>query len=105
MNQGFESAYSEYHEKLLGKSGFYWSKWQYDKATTKPTYIVPQPGDLIFYLWSANSSDKLVSHIGIVKKVENGKVYTIEGNKSDMVDDTRDLRIDSREIKGYYKPF
>jgi hypothetical protein len=59
--------------------------------------------DLIFYLWSANSSDKLVSHIGIVKKVENGKVYTIEGNSSDKVRE-RDYYLDSRDIKGYFHP-
>lgn len=37
----------------------------------------PQPGDLIFYDWNI---DKKTDHVGIVVKVENGKVYTVEGN-------------------------
>lgn len=39
----------------------------------------PQPGDQIFYY----STDKTsISHTGIVYKVDNSKVYTVEGNTS-----------------------
>jgi len=39
----------------------------------------PQPGDLVFF--GAGGGE----HIGIVERVENGKVYTVEGNSSDQV--------------------
>ena len=38
----------------------------------------------IFLKWYG--SDALVAdHVGIVERVENGRVYTIEGNSNDMV--------------------
>lgn len=40
----------------------------------------PRPGDQIFF-GKTGSED----HTGIVEKIENGKVYTIEGNASNMV--------------------
>ena len=40
----------------------------------------PSPGDLIFYDWE---SDGLADHVGIVEKVEDGIVYSIEGNAGD----------------------
>jgi len=39
----------------------------------------PQPGDLVFFGPGGGE------HIGIVERVENGRVYTIEGNTSDQV--------------------
>ena len=41
----------------------------------------PQPGDQIFF----GSSTGDVWHTGLVEKVDGNKVYTIEGNTSDMV--------------------
>ena len=40
----------------------------------------PSPGDLIFYDWE---SDGLADHVGIVERVEDGVVYSIEGNAGD----------------------
>ena len=40
----------------------------------------PSPGDIIFFDWE---SDGLADHVGIVEKVENGLIYTIEGNSGD----------------------
>lgn len=40
----------------------------------------PQSGDIIFYDWE---NDGITDHVGIVEKVENGMVYTVEGNTSD----------------------
>ena len=40
----------------------------------------PSPGDIIFFDWE---SDGLADHVGIVEKVENGFVYTVEGNSGD----------------------
>lgn len=39
----------------------------------------PQPGDVIFFYSSDKSS---IAHTGIVYKVDNSKVYTVEGNTS-----------------------
>lgn len=39
----------------------------------------PKPGDQIFF-WNARKTE--ISHTGLVCKVENGRVYTIEGNTS-----------------------
>lgn len=43
----------------------------------KTTGYIPEPGDLIFFDWNI---DKCVDHVGIVQKVANDKVYTVEGN-------------------------
>ena len=41
---------------------------------------VPKAGDIIFFDWEV---DGKVNHVGIVEKVENGKIYTVEGNSTD----------------------
>ncbi len=41
----------------------------------------PSPGDLIFYDWE---SDGLADHVGIVERVEDGVIYSIEGNAGDL---------------------
>lgn len=43
----------------------------------------PQRGDIAFFDWNGNGLTD--EHVGIVTKVENGVVTTIEGNKTDMV--------------------
>lgn len=40
----------------------------------------PVPGMIIFFDWE---SDGESDHVGIVEKVENGTVYTVEGNSGD----------------------
>lgn len=44
----------------------------------------PSPGMIIFFDWdnrgSSGPQDGQADHVGIVQKVENGVVYTIEGN-------------------------
>ena len=42
----------------------------------------PVPGMLIFFDWA--TQDSVPDHVGIVEKVENGMVYTVEGNSRDM---------------------
>ncbi len=58
-----------------------------------------KPGDLIIFK-GTNSKGKQVSHTGIVTKVENGKVYTIEGNTSDKVAE-RSYSLNDSRITGY----
>lgn len=42
----------------------------------------PAPGDAILFDWGKDGTS---DHVGIVEKVADGKVYTIEGNSSDSV--------------------
>ena len=42
----------------------------------------PRYGDIIFFDWDGDMS---ADHVGIVEKVENGRVYTVEGNSGDSV--------------------
>lgn len=46
---------------------------------------VPNPGDIIFFDWVSNGLAGDADHVGIVEKVENGRIYTIEGNSDDSV--------------------
>lgn len=63
---------------------------------------VPKSGDIIFFDW-ADKHDGKADHVGIVDKVENGRVYTIEGNSHDECKQ-RDYDINSSEIRGYGVP-
>lgn len=65
-------------------------KWEEKKYT-------PNSGDLIFFDWQQNGR---VDHVGIVEKVEDGKVYTIEGNSSDEVK-AKSYSLESKSIYGY----
>jgi hypothetical protein len=57
--------------------------WAQDKGIwgNKASYQ-PKAGDAILFDWN---KDGTMDHIGIVEKVANGKVYTIEGNSSNSV--------------------
>ena len=61
--------------------------WAIDQGIYREAHsdYVPQPGDAILYDWQSDDIHR-AQHIGIVEKVENGKVYTIEGNIGDKVD-------------------
>lgn len=53
---------------------------RYYKDGNAWTTTSPKPGYQIFFDWSYRKGANNVDHTGIVKKVENGRVYTIEGN-------------------------
>ena len=58
--------------------------WFQSRGQWLPGSAIPEPGMLIFFKWYG--SDSLIAdHVGIVERVENGRVYTIEGNSGDMV--------------------
>ena len=63
---------------------------------------IPKVGDIIFFDWK-DKHDGVADHVGIVEKVENGRVYTIEGNSNDSCKQ-RDYDINSSEIKEYGTP-
>lgn len=60
----------------------------------------PQPGDIIFFGNRGGSDRGGGRHVGIVERVENGKVYTIEGNSSNAVR-RRSYDLNNPRISGY----
>lgn len=73
--------------------------WFQPRGQWLPGSATPEPGMLIFFKWYG--SDSLIAdHVGIVERVENGRVYTIEGNSGDMVR-RNSYPIGDGEILGY----
>lgn len=68
----------------------------FDSAARGGDYV-PQQGDIIFYYCpdSGPEGNTIATHIGIVLYVENGQVFTIEGN-------ALTCRLDLPEITGEY---
>ena len=58
--------------------------WFQSRGQWLPGSATPEPGMLIFFKWYGSDAT-IADHVGIVERVENGRVYTIEGNSSDMV--------------------
>lgn len=58
-------------------------QWFMLRDRWKDRFYTPQPGDIIFFDWAFNGLDGNTDHVGIVEKVANGRVYTIEGNSGD----------------------
>ena len=60
--------------------------WFRERGQWQDRDYEPSPGDIIFFDWE---NDGLADHVGIVEKVENGLVYTIEGNTGDTCAERR----------------
>lgn len=74
-------------------------KWARDKGIYgTPDQYTPKPGDAILFDWQGKRGS--TDHIGIVEKVEDGWVHTIEGNASDRVM-RRKFKLDDPNIDGY----
>lgn len=74
-------------------------QWFQSRRQWLPGSTTPEPGMLIFFKWYG--SDALIAdHVGIVERVENGRIYTIEGNSNDMVR-RNSYPVGYGEIKGY----
>ena len=69
-------------------------QWFQNRGQWLPGSATPEPGMLIFFQWYG---------VGIVEKVEGGRVYTIEGNLGDQVRQNS-YPIGYGEIKGYGVP-
>lgn len=72
-------------------------KWYKEHSKWKNKSYIPQTGDIIFFDWNG---DDHVQHVGIVEKVENDKVYTIEGNSNDEVRN-KSYSLNNKSIYGY----
>lgn len=66
-------------------------------GTWKEKNYTPAPGDIIFFDWDVNG---IVDHVGIVEKILNGSVYTIEGNANDKCQQL-EYKLNSNIIFGY----
>ncbi len=77
--------------------GVYWFKQRNQWADNR---ITPTPGMIIFFDWDGNG---VPDHTGIVEKVENGRVYTIEGNTADSCRE-RSYPIGGYQVFGYGVP-
>ena len=75
--------------------------WFKDRGQWIGNSFEPSPGMIIFFDWDdEDGQDGNADHVGIVEKVENGRVYTIEGNTSDSCRQ-RSYRVGYYEILGY----
>lgn len=60
--------------------------WFKERGQWADNSAEPTPGMIIFFDWDdpdEGGQDGLSDHVGIVEKVENGRVYTVEGNSGD----------------------
>lgn len=60
----------------------------------------PSAGDIIFFDWEGDGE---TDHVGIVERVENGTVYTVEGNSGDACRQNQ-YTVRSSSIYGYGTP-
>lgn len=74
------------------------SKGQWLEGTEEPA-----AGMIIFYDWASDGMDGRADHVGIVEKVEDGTICTIEGNVSDSCR-TCSYPVGHPEILGYGVP-
>ena len=68
--------------------------------------VTPKAGWIIFYDWQDNGSgdnQAWADHVGIVEKVENGKITVIEGNYNEAVK-RRETSVNAKYIRGYGVP-
>ncbi len=83
------------------------SDWFKDRELWQDNSYEPRPGDIIYFDWDnkggSGPQDGLADHVGIVEKVENGLVYTVEGNSGDSCRENR-YAIGHYEIYGYGTP-
>ena len=76
--------------------------WFKERGQWQEAGYTPAPGDIIFFNWDGDQSGG-ADHVGIVEKVENDTVYTIEGNSGDACKQ-RSYSIGSSVIRGYGTP-
>ena len=79
-------------------------EWFKDRGQWIGNSFEPSPGMIIFFDWDdEDGQDGNADHVGIVEKVENGRIYTIEGNTSDSCRQ-RSYPVGYYQILGYGIP-
>ena len=76
------------------------SQWFKDRGQWQDRNFEPSAGQIIFFDWEG---DGVTDHVGIVECVENGTVYTVEGNSGDACRQNS-YSIGSSVIYGYGCP-
>ena len=76
------------------------SQWFKDRGLWQDRNFEPSAGQIIFFDWEG---DGVTDHVGIVERVENGTVYTVEGNSGDACRQNS-YSIGSSVIYGYGCP-
>ena len=87
----------ERHIQIFKRLGI----WNENGAST------PKSGDIITFNWDQDyqSNDGWADHIGIVERVENGLIHTIEGNSGNVGTVKRNVyRIGHGNIRGFATP-
>lgn len=80
---------------------FYETEKRFQKSLSQGGSYTPRRGDIVYY--SANGKRSEPTHVGLITAVEDGTLYTIEGNVSNQVlEQQHDL--DAAEIIGYACP-
>ena len=79
-----------------------WQEPTYTNATGQTVPYIPAPGDIIYFDWDRQGEGQngRPDHVGIVEKVEDGYIYTVEGNSGNKVSNNA-WAIGHYEIYGY----
>ena len=79
-----------------------WQEPTYTNAQGETIPYIPSPGDFIYFDWDrpGEGQNGQPDHVGIVEKVENGYIYTVEGNSGDRVS-INSWSISHYEVFGY----
>ena len=77
--------------------------WFQSRNAWLPGSETPSPGMIIFFDWDDGGQDGAADHVGIVERVENGVVITVEGNSNDACKQNR-YSVGHYEILGYGMP-
>ena len=93
---------SGYQKGIIPRFANVDSFWVEFVTTDKWKTENPEPGDVIFFDWILDT-EKNAQHVGVVLAVENGWIYTIEGNSNGRVAVCRYAENDAR-IMGYGIP-
>ena len=84
----------------------YGAQWFKEQEQWMDNSATPYPGAIIFFDWDnedTNGPDGVSDHVGIVERVEEGFVYTIEGNSGDSCRQGKYI-VGHYEIYGYGAP-
>ena len=81
------------------------SRWFKERGLWQDRSYTPSPENVIFFDWNdpggfSGAQDGVPDHVGIVERVENGRVYTVEGNSGDKCCQ-RSYPVGYYEIYGY----
>lgn len=106
---GLETAMQMTFQPMGGYGAGCTASAQYYKEVRRFCENDPQPGDQIFF---SKDGGKTMCHTGLVEKVANGRVYTIEGNTSSapgVVENggcvrNKSYSLDDPSIGGYGRP-